>query len=152
MAEKDREARQLDRSVGMRLKHSREEKGLSLSELCKLIAGIPSPSYLNRFENGERRAISTKLLMNWCDTLGVSFFHLLNVPEDSDEERTLLDLLAVYQYTLGEGIDSNPEIGKAIFQLVDQVVKSDLKGDKAYADAILILERAKELSRLLEQA
>ena len=151
MAEKDREARQLDRSVGMRLKLTREQKGLSLSELCKLIAGIPSPSYLNRFENGERRAISTKLLMNWCDTLGVSFFHLLNVPEDADEERTLFDLLAVYQYSLGDGIDSNPEIGKAIFQLVDQVVKSDLKGDKAYADAILILERAKELSRLLEQ-
>jgi transcriptional regulator with XRE-family HTH domain len=148
---KDKEDRQLDPSVGLRLKHYRKEKGLSLYDLSKLIPSSPSPSYLNRVENGHRRAISTKLLQNWCETLGVSMFQLLNVPVDVEEPKTLFDVLIMYDYTVADGIEATPEIKAALFALDNQVMNSDLIGERSYQDAILILERAKELNRLVKR-
>ncbi|WP_067624780.1 MULTISPECIES: helix-turn-helix domain-containing protein [Alicyclobacillus] len=150
MSKDDKGNRELHPSVGLRLKHYRKEKGLSLYDLSKLIN--VSPSYLNRIENGERKAVSTPILKSWCEALGISMYQLLNVPVDAEEERTLFDLLMLYKYTVANGIEATPEIKAAIFALDNQVVNSDLTGEKSYQDAILILERAKELNRLIKQA
>ena len=150
VSQKDKGNRELHPSVGLRLKHYRREKGLSLYDLAKLTN--VSPSYLNRVENGERKAVSTPILMNWCEALGISMYQLIHVPVDAEEEKTLFDVLILYRYTVGNGIEATPEIKAAIFALDNQVVNSDLSGEKSYQDAILILERAKELNRLIKQA
>lgn len=144
MANKDKGKREIDTSVGMRLKHFREKKGYSLYDAGKLAK--VSPSYLHRIETGERKAPSYPILETLAGVLGTTVYQLTNTPVDEDKTRSVIEVLMTHEYTVKER-KADRQIKDALIALIQTVISS--RHPSEYQQGVLIIKRAQELCSLL---
>ena len=81
-------------NVAERIKHFREQKGLTVNGLANL-AGI-SQSYLRDIELG-KKIPTVEYLEYICDALKISLVNFFDVEDDSDEMKKLINSLTKEQ-------------------------------------------------------
>ena len=71
-------------TIGARIKHFRERKGLNQSELARL-CGI-TPATISRLESGGLKDVQTAIAKRLALALGVSIDHLAGTWEENESE------------------------------------------------------------------
>lgn len=144
---KRKEPREIHQSVGVRLKYFRERKKFSLHDLERK-TGI-SASYLNRLENGYRKAPSFPILQLIADSLEVPLFELLNFPKPSEVLQSVGEMLLMNDYKVNGRIASS-KLKNALTELVDIVLNADF--DAAWNQAAFnIIDKAQTVIKLEEE-
>ena len=129
--------RSISDNVGSYIREKRELKGLSLKELEEL--SDISASYINRIENGNRKAPSVPILTNLARCLGIDVADLLELTRNEHEEViSVVDLLLINNY-LVNGAEIKREAKDKFVGLIKKILEVDWTENK-HKDALEIME------------
>lgn len=132
-------SRVVSKNFGSIIKYARESKNLSLKEL-EDTTGI-SASYINRLENGERKAPSVPIASELADALELDLAMLLDVCNNkSDDLKSIAELILTNDFTI-DGSNIGKEAKEILVSLIEKIINAEWKDDKmqeVYEIGILI--------------
>ncbi|WDL98865.1 helix-turn-helix domain-containing protein [Alicyclobacillus sp. ALC3] len=144
-----KDGREIPDSVGARIRYLRKQLNLSLKDLERM-TGV-SPSYINRLENNSRKAPSVPIIYKLAPVLGVSPQELMEMNEEEQREKDLIELVLTHHYTLHNDVQVNQAMKDSLAEMLQTVLSSDLDGKNKVRDSIVIIEKVREFLRLIRQ-
>lgn len=124
--------RRISEEFGALLRHHRTAKGMSLAQLGRE-ANI-SPSYINRFETGERQGPSLAIVEALADALDISIIELIGVSSDEtngDEPQSLIGAMFSNSiYIKDENKPLSRKEKQALIDLINLIYDAEWKDDK----------------------
>ena len=144
-----KDGREIPDSVGARIRYLRKQLNLSLKDLERM-TGV-SPSYINRIEKGERKAPSVPIIYKLAPVLQVSPQELMEMTEEEEREKDVIELVLTHYYTLCNGIEATQAMKDSLAEMLQTVLSSDLDGKNKVRDSIVIIEKVREFLRLVRQ-
>lgn len=134
--------RSISDNVGSYIKEKRELKELSLKELEEL-SGI-SASYINRIENGSRKAPSVPILTEIAKCLKIDVANLLDLARSEQGDTiSVVDLLLVNDYIIN-GQEISRDAKDKFVDLIKKILEVSWDKNK-HKDALVIMELIDEL-------
>ncbi|EPZ44472.1 helix-turn-helix domain-containing protein [Alicyclobacillus acidoterrestris] len=145
----DHGKREIPDSVGARIRYLRKQLNLSLKDLERM-TGV-SPSYINRLEKNHRKAPSVPIIYKLAPALGVAPQELMEMTEEEQREKDVIELVLTHHYTICNGIQATQPMKDSLAELLQTVMSSDLDGKNKVRDSIVIIEKVREFLRLIRE-
>ncbi len=136
-----KEAREMPRNFGQKLKYYRSLRGYTCKELG-MLAKI-DPGYVNRMELGKRKAPSYPVIKNLCMALRIDVTDLIDIEPSEEAElptKSIQEVLVYHEYLINGSLPSI-EARENLLAVMQTMLDCEWEEHSKHLDSVKILNR-----------